>query len=304
MHLMKNINDISLDGRLLAMFLAVYEAGSVTAAAQALNVTQSTVSHGLNRLRDITGDALFVPLGRGITPTEKSDLLVEHARRILRDMERFSSAMSYDPARDTRPLTIAATDYEIQLIVKPLSDRLRVLAPGIQLRIERARPDREWTELLRAGDVDLVLAPELQTMEVDIKQRRVLSDDADMCYYDPAQRNAPDTLDTYCQAQHVIMSPGPMRKTSADVSLAKLGRERQIYASLPSFSSVASIMRGTDLVALMPLGLKSTIFDDFAYCTPPFPCPNSTISCIWHSRNDASLRHKWIRSHLWAGKTA
>ncbi|MFS4583573.1 helix-turn-helix domain-containing protein [Phaeobacter sp. C3_T13_0] len=52
----------------MTTFVTVYECGSVTAAAQELSITQSTVSHGLNRLREITGNAMFVPVGRGITP--------------------------------------------------------------------------------------------------------------------------------------------------------------------------------------------------------------------------------------------
>lgn len=295
---MNKLDEMSLDGRLLSMFLAVYETGSVTEAALALNVTQSTVSHSLNRLREITKDRLFVPLGRGITPTEKADILVNHARSILKDMERFSSTLTYDPAMDEQPFTIAATDYEIQILVKPFINRLRVHAPKVQVRIERARADREWVELLRSGDVNLVLAPELRTMETDIKQRRVIENDVDICYYDPDLRKAPNTIDAYCQADHVIMAPAKFRNTKTDTLLAELGYHRRIAVSVPSFSSVASILKGTDLVALMPQGLKHSLFADLASCPPPFPGPKETISCIWHSRVDASLRHKWMRSQL------
>lgn len=296
--IMNNIDGLALDGRLLKLLLAVHETGSVTAAAHRLGVTQSTVSHGLNRLRAITGDALFVPMGRGITPTETAAALAEDAEEILARMARFSRAAVYDPATDTRPFTIAATDYEVELIVKPFIHGLRVEAPGVQIRVQRARADRDWAALLRAGEVDLVLAPELRTGEADIKQRKVLGDDADVVYYDATQRDAPESLAAYCAADHLIMAPGGFDKTPADRALASLGRTRRIAASLPSFAGVASVLRGTDMVALMPLRLRETTFAGLAYCDAPFSLSSATISSIWHIRSDGSQRHKWMRRRL------
>lgn len=295
---MNKFDELTLDGRLLQMLVAVHDEGSVTAAALALGVTQSTVSHGLNRLRDITGDALFVPMGRGITSTEKADALAEEARFLLERMARFSEAKAYDPATDSRHFTIAATDYEVEVIVKPFIHRLRAAAPGVQIRVLRARADREWAGALRAGEVDLVLAPELKTGEADIKQRRVLGNDADVIYYDPEKREAPSTLDAYCAASHLIMAPGTFDKTPVDHALAALGRTRQIAASLPSFAGVASVLHGTDMVALMPLRLRETTFHRLAHCEPPFETPKETISAIWHIRSDNSARHRWMRDRV------
>lgn len=293
---MNDIDELALDGRLLKMLVAVHGAGSVTGAATVLEVTQSTVSHGLNRLRAITGDELFVPMGRGITPTEKANALVEDAQAILERMARFSQAKAYDPVTDTRTFTIAATDYEVEVIVKPFIHHLRTAAPGVQVQVLRARADREWAGALRAGEVDLVLAPDLKSGEADIKQRRVLGDDTDVVYYDPNQRDAPDSLEAYCAADHLIMAPGTFDKTPVDRALAALGRTRRIAASLPSFAGVASVLRGTDMVALMPLRLRETTFFSLSHCTPPFEIPKENISAIWHIRADRSERHKWMRN--------
>ena len=50
-----------LDARLLQLLVAVVEVGSITGAAQRLGVTQSAVSHLLDKLRVITGDPLLKP---------------------------------------------------------------------------------------------------------------------------------------------------------------------------------------------------------------------------------------------------
>ena len=66
---MSHFDHLNIDGHLLNTLVAVVEAGSVTGAAQRLGVTQSAVSHLLDKLRQITGDPLFVKSGRGIVAT-------------------------------------------------------------------------------------------------------------------------------------------------------------------------------------------------------------------------------------------
>ena len=73
---MQPMNDFdwyALDARLLRLLVAVAQTGSVTAAAQRLGVTQSAVSHQLDRLRAIVGDPLFVKSGRGIVATASTE---------------------------------------------------------------------------------------------------------------------------------------------------------------------------------------------------------------------------------------
>ncbi|MEM7283516.1 MAG: LysR family transcriptional regulator, partial [Pseudomonadota bacterium] len=56
---MQNIDLMALDGRSLRVFLVVFEEMSVSKAAQRLDLTQSTVSHILDKLRNGLGDPLF-----------------------------------------------------------------------------------------------------------------------------------------------------------------------------------------------------------------------------------------------------
>ena len=62
---MNNFDHLGLDGYSLRTFLTVLDESSVSKAAEMLGVSQSAVSHTLDKLREIFGDPLFVRVGRG-----------------------------------------------------------------------------------------------------------------------------------------------------------------------------------------------------------------------------------------------
>ena len=66
---MSNSDHLRLDGYTLRTFITVLEETSVSKAALRLGVSQSAVSHTLDRLRLAFDDALFGRDGRGIIPT-------------------------------------------------------------------------------------------------------------------------------------------------------------------------------------------------------------------------------------------
>ena len=72
---MNKIDYLGLDGNTLRTFLTVLEEASVSKAAIRLGVSQSAVSHTLDKLRLAFDDSLFVRDGRGIIPTAKTQKL-------------------------------------------------------------------------------------------------------------------------------------------------------------------------------------------------------------------------------------
>jgi DNA-binding transcriptional LysR family regulator len=102
MNSMKKIDHLALDGHALELFLAVLEEGSVTAAATRLGLTQSAVSHALNKLRRIVGDPLFAKSGRGIVATAHAQALAAKARALIDEMRSFAGGVSFEPASAQR----------------------------------------------------------------------------------------------------------------------------------------------------------------------------------------------------------
>ena len=75
-------------------FLAAYERGSLTAAAEALGHSQPSVSEQVRLLERSMGAELFRRVGRGVVPTEAAEALRPHAERSLASAESAHSAVA------------------------------------------------------------------------------------------------------------------------------------------------------------------------------------------------------------------
>jgi DNA-binding transcriptional LysR family regulator len=71
----------------LTCFLATYEHGSLTAAAEELGYAQPSVSEQIRSLEKSLGVQLFRRVGRGVVPTTVADTLRPHAERVLAAVE-------------------------------------------------------------------------------------------------------------------------------------------------------------------------------------------------------------------------
>lgn len=291
---MNNMNELSLDGRLLQMFVAVYETSSVTEAAYRLDVTQSTVSHGLARLRKITGDPLFVASGRGIAPTPHAHVLAKQADEILIRLAQFTIAERYDPSTDEGAFAVAAYDYEIETILRPALPILRQQAPNLTLRVVRSYGQTEWVQVLRENRADLVFTLASVQVESDLNQQ-ILLEDRYVCFFDASSRLAPNSIHAYVAALHVIVTSDGLRPCEIDMALKALGVSRKIVLEAPSFGTVATLIQKSNIVATMPSRLKDSLFSTYSFVELPFEISPLQIVQVWHNRNTTSRRHQWFR---------
>jgi DNA-binding transcriptional LysR family regulator len=82
-----------MDGRQLRYVVAVVDEGTFSAAAEALGVSQPSLSQGVRALEAELGVELFVRTGRSVVLTEAGRALVEPARQALRDLAVARSAV-------------------------------------------------------------------------------------------------------------------------------------------------------------------------------------------------------------------
>src|SRR5215210_1442080 len=77
----------------LRCFLATYEHGSLTAAAEQLGYAQPSVSEQVRSLEKSLGTTLFRRVGRGVVPTTVADSLRPHAEATIAAAEEARRAV-------------------------------------------------------------------------------------------------------------------------------------------------------------------------------------------------------------------
>jgi molybdate transport repressor ModE-like protein len=154
--------DISWDDARL--FLAIAEAGSVSAAARSLRVAQPTVSRRLRELEDALGFALFDRAHGGTTLTTRGERLLEPARKMAEwaaELERAAENKLAKPSglvRVTAPPGVAfdfLAPFAAWLRTKQRDLRLEVLSSVEYLDLARGAADLAIR--LRAPQRDLVV---------------------------------------------------------------------------------------------------------------------------------------------------
>lgn len=130
--------------RTLRYFAAVVEAGSITAAATALRLSQPSLSVAIGRLETELGVTLLVRSPRGVEPTSAGRYLLDASSRVLGDVEEIGRNLQRYGAGLAGSLTIAAVPV---LMWRRLPRLLRAYAeeaPEVELRLVDPPP---WTAL-------------------------------------------------------------------------------------------------------------------------------------------------------------
>jgi DNA-binding transcriptional LysR family regulator len=291
---MSNFDWLDLDAKLLRLLVTVVDTGSITGAAQRLGVTQSAVSHLLDKLRGITGDVLFAKSGRGIVATARAEALAERARALLGDLERFAYSENFDPSQWRTTFTIAANDFQRDALLPSLMQRLRAQAPGVQLRVIPS--DVPTPEMLRQEHCQLIISPRPPD-GADMLQKRLFADRYRV-FYDPTVRSAPASKKDYLTSEHITVVYAPNRPLDLDAHLLRQGIERHFAVQVPGFAGLPSFIQGTPLLATVPGLLQHHLMRGLAHAKVPVACPEMPMYMIWHLRHQQDPAHQWLRQQL------
>lgn len=291
---MNPVDILNLDFRALGTFLAVLDEGSVSRAAERLGVTQSAVSHTLERLRKSLGDPLFVKSGRGIVPTQYAVQAGPHIRQILDDLQSLSKGPPFSPSSAEFSFTIAANDYQRDLLLPGLSKTLRREAPGISLQVMPS--GIPTADMLRKDACDLIISPHAPEA-TDIMQRGLMADHMAV-FYDPDRRGPPRDLAEYLQADHVSVLFASGEKPAFETSLSARGVSRRSAVTVSNFSGIPEFLRGTDMLATAPQLMSKHLLRDFPSVPLPFDYKPFTLLMLWHRRNQNDPAHRWLRNQV------
>ena len=147
----------TIDLRRLHVLRLVHQHGTVTAAAEALHLTPSAVSHQLRQLAREVGVDLLEPDGRRVRLTGAGLRLVAHADELLAGWERVRADLAALAEGEVGTLRMCAFPTGVAGLLAPAAAQLAVTAPNLEVRIAEIDDTSEAFGLLLAGETDIAL---------------------------------------------------------------------------------------------------------------------------------------------------
>jgi DNA-binding transcriptional LysR family regulator len=306
---------MNLDLNLLRVFDVLLEERSVTRAGARLGLTQSAVSHALNRLRYVLSDELFVRGPAGMQPTPRAVEMGPQVHAALNQLQAALAPSDFDPATSERRFALVTGAYAGAILAPPVASRLAQVAPRSELLIAELALD--ILERLDARRVDFLVgsvlaAPERFARETILTEKLVWVVRAGH----PAFQGENIDLETLVSTPHVVMArnlPGLIEEGGErrpfvsraswedsgafEAALAARGLTRRVGVSVPDTFTALAIASRTDMATLIPrrLALLSAESGRVKLIEPPYESPSVEVSLLYLKDRLAEPAIVWMR---------
>lgn len=286
-----------LDVEWLAVFVEIYQAQSVSRAAQRLQMAQASASIALNKLRRHFGDVLFTRTTRGMEPTPRAvGIYPELSEALARIRKAQGAVRPFSPADTRRVFRICMTDISEIVLLPTLINHLRHAAPGVSLEAENLSADSR--QRLESGEVDIAVGF-TPNLEAGFYQQALFEQDF-VCLASADHPRARGKIDrrTFSGEGHVVVTTSGTGHAIVDKVLAREKLERRVVLRVPSFLGVARIVADTELLVIVPrlLGEKLAAQARVQVLRPPVKLPSYKVKQHWHERFNAEAGNVWLRS--------
>lgn len=298
---MKEVHFQTLDLNLLRVFDALADEGSVTRAGRRLGLTQSAVSHALNRLRFALNDELFVRGPEGMRPTARAAEIRPQLRRALDQLQAALGPSAFVPAETTRRFTIATPSAAATLLMPQVIDRMRREAPNAGLRILRIAAD--IGEALANGRVDMAIGGFGRVSAGFIKETLLEERMVWVMRADHPAASGVLTLERLCELPLLMLSivevgeavegrvaaGGVERRVVWDDGGLEKALEgcvtRGVVVTIDDAQAALAIVARTDMAALAPRRLAAAWAEAYGLklMDPPYEARPVTLDLLWRA---------------------
>lgn len=160
-----------MDSRQLRYFAAIYEAQSVSRAAEGLNIAASALSHHLNNLEAELATSLFLRKPRGMQPTAAGERLYDHARGILRAITAATDDLQEEGREITGDVSVGMSYSAVKAIGVDLMKTVINDYPKLRLSLSESLSGSMLVHLM-SSEIDMAVVynppndPKLRTQPI------------------------------------------------------------------------------------------------------------------------------------------
>jgi LysR family transcriptional regulator, cyn operon transcriptional activator len=231
-------------------FLAVMEHRNFTRAAEALHVSQPTLSQQIRQLEDALGAQLLDRSGRTVQLTDAGKAYAQYARRALQDLDAGRRAI-HDARELTRgDLRLAMTPTFTAYLIGPLVARFNANYPGIDLSVTEMNQDHIEASLAQ-DDLDIGIGF-LGARSVEIESRPWFVETLALVVgkgHPYAARRRPLSIRDFEKESLVLLSGDFATRGHVDRYCQEQGIKPRIAIEANSVSGIIEIVQHSDRLA-------------------------------------------------------
>ena len=242
-----------METRDLGYVLAVEEHGGVGKAAEALGMSQPALTKAIQRVEAQAGLVLFQRTANGVAPTQAGSLFLARARRIALEYEDALKEMHAIRSGEQGMLSLGYSPTVPAALVMGACRQLLKERPAARLRLRR-RLARDLVDLLVAGELDLIVAPEpkpdaegLSFIELFRDSLSVLADESH-----PLHLRRDLRLADLADQEWLLPGPTIPLRQQVDAAFARQGLDLPKLRVETDFgsSSLLHLLRGTAMLCV------------------------------------------------------
>ena len=243
-----------MDLKQLEYFVRVAELGSFTRAAQVLDVAQPALSRQVRLLEVELRQNLLVRNGRGATPTEAGQVLLEHGRGILHQVERAREELARVRSGLAGRVALGLPPSVARVLMVPLTRAFREKLPQAQLSISEGLSSA-MQENLHNGRLDIaVLYKPMPTPGIELQALM----DEELLLVQPRPPGLPEdppppaiTLHEVAALPLLIPSRPNALRMHVESEMARIGCQPQIALEIDGVSAMLDLVADGAGVAIL-----------------------------------------------------
>lgn len=239
--------------RHLRYLLAVADHGGFTRAAEALHVSQPTLSQQIRQLEETLGVSLFDRTSRTVKPTDAGEAYIECARRVLVELEAGKRALHdvKDLSRGT--LRLAMTPTFMAYLVGPLVRDYVARYPNIRLQIYELSMDDIEAGLLD-DSLDIAIAFN-EVRNADIESIPAFTETLGVMVgrdHPLYESRVALSAEAVAQLEFALLAQDFVTRTRIDEYFAQKRITPKVVIEVNSVSTLLEVIRHTAIATILP----------------------------------------------------
>lgn len=298
------MNLSQLDINSIQILQKLIEEKHVSNTALALNMSQSSVSRALQKMRLFFDDELLVRSNYGYELTPKAQGLKKDLAEIVASLERLVHRQGFSPETVSSVVRFFGLQPQIDALMPAFIAKARNKAPNLVVSIDTA-PKRHFESLI-AGDIHFVISShEPPTGEQNIHRMLVAKRDFRLLMsksHPLAKKEL--TIESLLTSQFGQISLQGEKNISFEAKFRELGflkgkQHLNVPVQLSNFNSASDIAACTDIIFHLPTRFAKAACRDERLCTKEIPkelqLDFQHVYLYWHKRFHEDPMCCWVR---------